>query len=434
MISVAEAWQAILGEVIPFPAEPIPLADAWGLVLAREVVSDIDSPPFDKALMDGYAVRIDDLADYAALSVIEEVTAGVLPTRCVEQGEATRIMTGAPMPAGADTVIPVEQTALDETAGRVTINATSVAPKQHVLHQGCLLRRGNVVLKGGTLLRAQELGALAEMGQAEVSVRRRPRVAILATGDELGTVDAIPGPGQIRNSNEWLLSGQVEQAGGIPQPLGIARDNRAELSEKVRQGLAADILLLSGGVSAGKLDLVPSVLDELGVGQVFHKVHIKPGKPIWFGVYERPVAGESDGNSGAISPASPSSGGKCYVFGLPGNPVGSMVCFELFVRAAIRRLVGISPAEPQSLSACLQVDHFQRGDRPTYFPSRLWWTADGACVTPINWRGSADIQSTVEANAMTLFTGTNVEYKAGRQVEVFPWTTNGLFGTGPFGV
>jgi molybdopterin molybdotransferase len=265
------------------------------------------------------------------------------------------------------------------------------------------------VLPAGRVLRAQEIGALAESGRATVEVYRRPRVAVLATGDELVPASAQPGPGQIRNSNEPMLCAQIRQAGGEPVPLGIARDERQHLRERIEQGLACDLLLLSGGVSAGKLDLVPSELAAAGVRQVFHQIRMKPGKPLWFGVFDRPT---KTGTTGAD---------RCYVFGLPGNPVSSMVCCELFARAALRRLMGIEPAVAVPLQARLTEEHSMRGNRPTYHPARLEWQPTGPAVHAVDWIGSSDLRATVDANALVYFPPGDRVFRAGEMVDVYPW-------------
>ncbi len=411
MLTVHDAVSAILDHVQSFESEATPLADSLGLVLAEDIVSDLDSPPFDKALMDGFAVRAADIVDgNAILTLIDEVAAGRVAEKTVGPGETIQIMTGAPIPNGADGVVRVEDTEIAESADGaklVKIATSPVSAGTNMIHRGTSMKRGDRVLLSGRLLRPQELGALAEMGRHTLAARRRPRVGVLATGDELVPVTEIPGPGQIRNSNETMLIAQIHRAGGIPVSLGIARDERQHLSDRILAGLECDILLLSGGVSAGKLDLVPSELEAAGVRQVFHKVKVKPGKPIWFGVLE-------SGNA-----ASESTG--CYVFGLPGNPVSSMVCFELFVRTAIRRLLGIEPAVPQPVQVKLTVEHIAKGDRPTYFPAQLDWTPTGPTVAPIRWHGSADLRATVEANSMALFPAGDQVFSVGATIDVIPW-------------
>jgi molybdopterin molybdotransferase len=424
MLTVSEAIAAIVTEVRRLPATHVSLGEALGHVLAENVVSDLDSPPFDKALMDGFAVRSADLAlACTRLRVIEEVIAGQVPSLPVGEGQATRIMTGAPIPDGADAVVPVEHTRSTDPPdrhGEILIETTPVAVGKNIMKRGESIRQGTCVLSAGRLVRAQETGCLAELGKASVAVYERPRVAVLATGDELVPVNAVPGPGQIRNSNEVMLAAQLQQMGAESVPLGVAGDSRDELRERIALGLACDVLLLSGGVSAGKLDLVPSVLAEMGVRQVFHKVRVKPGQPIWFGVLDpgsRPdePLPERDGTNRTRDRRLP-----CYVFGLPGNPVSSMVCCELFARPAIRRLMGIEPASPPPMRARLTGDHFNGGSRPTYHPARWSWKETYAVVEVVRWVGSADLGATVEANALALFPEGDRSYPAGTIVEVFP--------------
>jgi len=401
MLTVEQALALIEQNVSPRPPQQLPLSAALGCVLAEWIVSDSDSPPFDKALMDGFAIRAADLQQSEArFRVVGELTAGQVPTRPVGPGEAMQIMTGAPIPEGADAVIRIEDAAIDGDS--VRLRGGPVTPGRSILRRGTAMRTGEVVIPGGRQLRAQELGLLAELGRSAVSVIPKPTVALLATGDELVPVDAIPGPGQIRNSNETMLAAQVSRAGCVAVPLGIARDDERVLGQKIREGLVCDILCLSGGVSMGKLDLVPATLAHCGVREVFHKVHLKPGKPVWFGVYDGP-----DGRRGCI-------------FGLPGNPVSSMVCCELFVQTAIRILSGLPP-RPVPVSARLTTDHSHNDDRPTYVPSLLEFTFDGPRVTPVGWKGSADLRSTVDANAMALFPPGSKNYVTGDVVNVYPW-------------
>ena len=400
MLTVAEALEQLLATISPLDVTETPLRCALGMTLSEVVHSSIDSPSFDKSSMDGYAVRASDVATgLASLQVIETITAGRMPTKSVGPGEAAQIMTGAPLPKGADTVIKVEETRLD--GERVSIATKPPGVGANVIRRGTSVRAGDCVLRAGLTLNGARIGALAELGRASVPVRRRPRVAVLATGDELVAIEEIPGPGQIRNSNASMLTAQIEAVGGVAVPLGIARDNRESLRTKIQQGLQCDVLVLSGGVSAGTLDLVPSTLAESGVREVFHKVEMKPGKPIWFGVW----------NAQTI----------CYVFGLPGNPVSSLVCCELFVRTAIKRLMGVEPAVPQSILATLEHDHSTRTDRPTYHPARLTWTAEGLAVTLVPWHGSSDLCGTVAANGMAYLSGEARQYHIGDRLETFAW-------------
>jgi molybdopterin molybdotransferase len=411
MLSVQEALLSVLDEVQPLPPLRSGLGDALGLVLAEEIVSDIDSPPFDKALMDGFAVRSSDVQEGASsLRVIEQVNAGQVPSKRLAGGEAIQIMTGAPMPQGADAVVPVEATEQDLAEKVVKVTLAHLPSGANVLRRGTSAKIGEKLMSAGRLLRPQELGALAELGRHELSIRPRPKVAVLATGDELVPIDHEPGPGQIRNSNETMLVAQIRRAGAEPVPLGIARDEPAHLRERILAGLRADMLLLSGGVSAGQRDLVPAALESVGVHPLFHMVDVKPGKPIWFGRIDPD-----------LKPAPESGQTPCYVFGLPGNPVSSMVCFELFARTALRRLRGVEPADPQPVQAALAEPHTTRGDRPVYHPARLEGTGSGPVVSLVRWQGSADLQGTVAANSMARFPPGEATFAAGSRVDVFRW-------------
>ena len=248
MIEVPEAVAAVLREASPFEPQAIPLQNALGLVLAEDIHADADSPPFDKSLVDGFAIRLADCA--ALLPVLEIVSAGQVPTRVLDQPAAIQIMTGAPLPVGADVVVQVEFTSSQvDAAGQTLVSVpnkvASWKPGTNILRQGMSTRSGELVVVAGSELRPQELGALAEWGRALVLTRRRPRVAVLATGDELVPIEQTPGPGQIRNSNESMLCAQIRRAGADPVPLGIARDERAHLRQRIDAGLQADVLVRS---------------------------------------------------------------------------------------------------------------------------------------------------------------------------------------------
>ena len=354
MITVEEALVLVRGRIRSKPPVTVALADALGLVLAEDVASDVDSPPFDKSIVDGYAIVADDLRDgVARLAILEEVTAGAVPRATVVPGSTTRLMTGAPIPPGADTVVMIERSEIvSDRGGRdmVLLRDANIRAGRNILGRGSAMRAGEVVLRREARLRPVEIGLLAEIGRTQVEVVPRPTVAILPTGNELVEPDEQPSPGQIRNSNGPMLAAVVRQAGAEPIALAVARDDETDLRQKISAGLAADVLLLSGGVSAGVLDLVPKVLVELGAEEVFHKVSVKPGKPLWFGVARR-------------------DGRETLIFGLPGNPVSTFVCFELFVRPAIEGLSGRSgcglsraaPTRMRASPAWRQADIFSRG-------------------------------------------------------------------------
>jgi len=409
MHSVAQAQEIVLAHVRQLAAVTAQLGpDVAGLILAEDVVSDLDMPPFDKAMMDGFALRSNDLRDgQAELTIIEEIPAGKTPTKTVGPGQASRIMTGAPVPEGVDAVVMIERC---EIAGnKVRVNEPRVKPRLNILERAKEMHVGETVLHAGSRLRPQELGLLAAVGRSTAKLLPAANVAVLSTGDEIVPPNVKPGPGQIRNSNGEMLLAQVKRAGGVPHFLGIARDDANHLRSLIAEGLKYDVLILSGGVSAGKLDLVPGVLAELGVEALFHKVAMKPGKPVLFGVGHPPHPQPlSHGGE---------RGGNALVFGLPGNPVSSLVCFELFVRPAIRKLMGLEPG-PTVVTATLTKDYPYRTDRPTYHPARVTMTDAGWIVEPTPWFGSPDLRGILAANAFVLLPDGDHQHRAGDRLPV----------------
>ena len=316
MISFKDACATTLKHALPVGVEQVGLLDAVGRVVANDMVAPWDMPLWDNSAMDGYAVRSADCGQVpCSLRVSGYVPAGAVADGVtVEPGCAVRIMTGAPTPAGCDAVVPVEET----DGGQLEVRLLqSVKPGQHVRVRGEDVTSGSVFVRAGAVVRAPEVNILANFGKAVVSVYRRPVVAILSTGDELVELGATPGPGQIINSNALSLAAAVAETGCIPRIIGIARDNRSSHLEKLREGLKADVLITSAGVSAGDRDLVRDILDELGAEQLFWKVAIKPGGPTAFALY-----------------------GATPVFSLPGNPVSTMITFEEFVRPALLTMLG----------------------------------------------------------------------------------------------
>lgn len=319
MISVHDALTLILDTVSPLAGERVGLLQAVGRVLAEEIRSEREVPPFANSAMDGYAVRWEDIrdanADQAiALEILEVIQAGVVPTQAVTSGAASKIMTGAVLPAGADTVIRVEDT--EEYDSRVWIKR-SERPGTHIRAGGEDIHRGQLVLEKGRILRPADIGLLASVGRSFVLVRQRPRVAILSTGNELVEVDGTLRPGQIVNSNAYTLAAAVQEAGGQPVPLEIARDTLDEIRAALNEAVRHDVVLSTGGVSVGDFDFVKAAMDELGIRRLFWQVAQKPGKPLTFGLLrERPY------------------------FGLPGNPVSALVCFYLYVRPALGKMIG----------------------------------------------------------------------------------------------
>lgn len=404
LLSVAAALELIDSHSECLAPRPALLSEALGRRLAQDIASDVHSPPHDKAMMDGYAVRSGD--GQADRRVIEEVFAGDVPQQQLSAGEATRIMTGSPMPHGADAVIPVE---LSELAGDVVrLMGDAPVTGKHVMPRGEAIQAGQVVLTAGALLGPAQIALLAEVGFAEPLVTPRPTVAVLPTGAELVAPDQRPGPGQIRNSNGPMLLAAVRQAGCESVDLGVATDDPAALREAILRGRTADVLLVSGGVSAGDRDLAPAVLQELGIEQVLHKVAVKPGKPLWFGVWPPSDRHTNEAKS------------RAYVFGLPGNPVSSFVCFQLFVRPLLERLAGgpFRGLTPRAASLGKGVSH--RGGRETFLPARLETRADGVLlVTPTPWRGSADLLGLAAANALIRLSAAPAELSPGEIVTVY---------------
>lgn len=400
LLTIEAALATIRASIASLQPRREELALAVGATLAEDVAAEFDSPPYDKAMMDGYAVRVADGA--GARRVVEEVVAGATPGRPVGLGEATRIMTGAPLPAGADAVVPFEQTdPINDT--HVQIHDAPLMGR-NIQQRGSLHRAGDRLLDSGTRLRSIELAILAEAGVATpLCLHLRPKVAVLATGDELVPAHQRPGRSEIRNTNGPLLVAAVEEAGAVPIDLGIARDDRAHLESHLLEGLSGDVLVVSGGVSAGDRDLAPSVLTQMGTQQRFHGVDLRPGKPTWFGVHP---GGE---------------GGKpTLVFGLPGNPVSSLVCFRLFVVPALAALRG-RPCELGTRPMPMARPHSQGPGRETFRPARI---SEGA-VELIPWQGSADLVALAAATHLARLPACG-EWSAGDPVEVLDLTPGPL--------
>ena len=398
MVSVEEALRLLVENVRPLGHETVLLKDAAKRVLAEDISADRNSPPWRKSMMDGFAVRSSDInAGTQKLKVIETITAGEAPSVAVETGQSTRIMTGAPVPEGADAIVMIERCSFEEGSTEVTIELDSIDAGKHLMETGTNFREGDQIFPAGRTIRALDIGLLAEVGAAEIKVFQKPTVAVLPTGDELVTADQNPSGPQIRNSNGPMMLALLADKGIDAIDLGIGRDNRDDMHEKLKQGLQQDVLLLSGGVSAGTLDLVPSLLKELGVKEVFHKVKVKPGKPIFFGIHDR-----EDGSRG-------------YVFGLPGNPVSSLVGFRLFASVAFSILSGQSDAiEAKPQRAKISRDHETRGDRPTWWPARRITSEDShLIVEPLTWNGSSDLLSLGMAEGLIEFPAGGNVHEAG---------------------
>lgn len=403
MISVEQALELVLQHTRRIArCSLVDLSAALGCTLAEEVASDIDSPPHDKSVVDGFAICAADLANQQPLRVIERIVAGQVPQRKLEPGTAIQIMTGAPIPEDCAAVVMVEKTSAYrcENVTEVAIHEQSVRSGQNITRRGSSMQTGEAILSKGTVLRGIELGLLAEVGRESAWVFLEPSVAILPTGDEIVPCGERPPPGKIRNSNSSLLAGLTAQAGGYPVECDIVPDEAATLLNAIKDNLQHDVVLLSGGVSAGVHDLVPAALAQAGVKQIFHHVNLKPGKPLWFGFYDR---GEQDP--------------PCLVFGLPGNPVSGLVCFELFVRPALQKLRGQQPLGLQKMAATLTQDHTHRGDRPAYWPAVL--NDERQEITPLAWRGSGDLRTLARANALAYFPSGDRLWNAGEEVSAY---------------
>ena len=403
MISVDEAFDLIRQTVQPLAAEQSPLLQTVGRYLLDPVVADIASPPHDKSMMDGFAIRAADWSPEAEFEIGETIIAGAVPTQPLGPLQAARIMTGAPLPAGADAVVMVELADV-KNEQTVSFQIDSIAAEKHVLRTGANFASGQKLFDAGHRVRPTDIGLLAEVGISQARVGGMPTIAVLPTGDELVSCAQTPGPGQIRNSNGPLLLSMLAASGLTATDLGIGRDNENDLTTKIKAGLQHDVLILSGGVSAGQKDLVPDVLKSLGVEQVFHKVKVKPGKPIWLGIRQP----SGDRNQPTI------------VFGLPGNPVSSLVGYQLFVRCCLKILAGGGSQDPQPQWALLSCDHQTRGNRPTYWPGRMM--VDNECdrtVEPLNWNGSSDLLALGRADGLIFFSEDQHDHAAGKRVPFF---------------
>ena len=382
MLSVEEAQARVLDHFRALPPERVPVLDVLGRVLAEDVFAQGDIPPYANTAMDGYALLAADTAGATSdrprrLRIIADLAAGYVATEQVAAGTAIRIMTGAPMPAGADSVVPFEDTARE---GEWVQVRTAVHVGANVRAAGEDVRQGEMVLVRGKRLRAQEIGMLAALGYKDVAVHRRPRVAILATGDELVPIDAPLGPGKIRDANSYSNAAQVLACGGVPVMLGIARDQVSELTAMIKSGLAqnVDLFLSSGGVSVGDFDVVKQVLAAEGE-ITFWRVRMKPGKPLAFGRI-----------------------GGVPMVGLPGNPVSAMVSFELLVRPAILTMQGLTRLERPAVQAVLVDAIRDKPDRRLYLRVRVREQEGEYRAYLTGEQGSGILRSMVEANGLAV--------------------------------
>ncbi len=419
---------SIASQVLPFPearrrvetyaarlcpggTEVVRLEVALDRVIAEEIVADRDFPPFPRATRDGYAVCSVDIAQVPArLNMVGEIRAGGAPyALSLEPGQAVEIMTGAPAPTGADAVVMVEYTT--RYGDTVEVSRPALAG-ENIVPTGAEAHCGQVLLRPGTQLNPAAIAVVAAVGRIQVRVFGRPRVAILSTGDEVVDIADEPGPAQIRNSNSYSLAAQVQAAGGEPIILPIAPDDAAALRRLIEQGLAADLLLLTGGVSMGKYDLVEQVLHDLAAEFFFTGCLIQPGRPVVFGHCPRRTV---DGHTETRSRA-----GDCPFFGLPGNPVSTMVCFELFARPVVQALSGSTPAKLVFLHARLRAEVKVKPGLTRFLPALLSGEFERAEVELVRWQGSGDIAAAARANCYIVVPPDREGISSGEMVPVLP--------------
>jgi molybdopterin molybdotransferase len=391
MLSVEQAQAEILGRARLLPTERVDIVSALGRVLAEPIRSTRLIPPWPNSSMDGYAIRATDARPRATLRVVDRVVAGSLPTRAVGAGEAVRIFTGAPLPMGADAVVPQED--VDAHDGVVTLRG-AVASGAYVRPAGEDVREGDLVLEPGRPIGPAEIGILATLGRTQVSVGRRPRVAVLSTGNELADLGTEPSPAQIPNANTYSLMAQITEAGGIPLNLGVAPDRLDAIAERIARGKQADVLVSSAGVSVGELDLVREALVNAGAELHLWKVDMRPGKPITFGSLDgRPV------------------------FGLPGNPVSAMVTFELFVRPMLLAMQGRQGTGRLRIRATALAPIVNRGSRRGYLRVVIEPQNGRFGVRLTGDQGSGVLRSMVSADGLAVLRG-DASISPGGEVEV----------------
>jgi molybdopterin molybdotransferase len=375
------------------PAEAVGLEACLGRILREDVVADSDYPRFDKAVRDGFAVRAQDVVQVpAVLRVVGESRAGQAASVSLGPGTCCEIMTGAPLPEGADAVVMVEHTeAAAESSVRILRSARE---GDGLLRRAAELQSGETVISSGRRIQLADIGTLASVGKPQVLVSGKPRVAILATGDELVEVGQHPESGQIRNSNGYTLHAQVVAAGAEPVLLGIGRDNLEDLRTQIGRGLQHDVLLVSGGVSMGKYDFVENVFAEFGVEVLFESVAMKPGKPTVFGHLN-----------------------DTFVFGLPGNPVSTIVAFRMFVTPVLQSLLKLSPAGPQVLRARLDAPAKCDAARTAILPALVRFEGESYRIRTAPWKGSSDLAGLSRANALVVIPQAEGSLQAGDVVD-----------------
>ena len=397
MISFDEALNNILSHIHALGFEKVSLLDALGMVIAEDIYAKRDIPPLDNSAMDGYALKFEDIQkaspkDPVRLEVIEDLPAGFISKKKIERGKAIRIMTGAPIPKGADAVIPVEETKKED--GAVLI-FKAAAPGENIRKSGEDVKKGDCVISQGDTLRPAEVGMLASVGRSFISVYQKPMVAILCTGDELVDVDGELDEVKIISSNSYTLAAQVKDCGAIPLQLGIAKDRKEEIEEKLRLGIRADVLISSAGVSVGDYDFVKEVMKNLGMEMVFWKVAMRPGAPLAFGtIGEKPA------------------------FGLPGNPVSSMISFEQFVRPSLLKMMGYRQLFRPVMEAILKEEIKKMVGKRYFIRGSVSFEKGEYFVTTTGEQGSGILRSMVKANGLIVIPEDQKMVRAGEKVKV----------------
>jgi len=403
ILTFEEARRAVeehASQLRPRGREVLSLLDSAGRVLAEPIFADRDFPPFPRAARDGFAVRSADVQNLpATLELTGEIKAGAAHIPQLGPGQAISIMTGGAAPAGADAIVMVEYTSRSDTSVHV---AKAVSSGENIVPAGSEARRGDKLLEPGTRLRYAEIAVAAAVGRSRLLVHSKPRIAVLSTGDEVVDVDVPLGPTQIRNSNSYSLAVQIQEAGGDPVLLPIAPDAPTRLRELLAEGLEADLLLIAGGVSMGKYDLVEQVLGELKAEFFFTGALIQPGKPIVFGRVSYSESGRE---------------GK-YFFGLPGNPISTMVTFELFARPLIDALAGATARKLAFVHAKLKEPIKTKTGLNRFLPGIISGEFDQSGVELVGWQGSGDIASAARANCFVVVSPDRERIEAGEWVPV----------------
>ena len=397
MITVSEAIEQILQTIKPLGLERINLLDALGRVLGEDVTAGRNIPPKDNSAMDGYALRFQDTLGASqnnpvVLEVIEDIPAGAIPQKRIATGQAARIMTGAPLPEGANAVMKMEET---EKAGQKVKIRAEAQDGQDIRRSGEDVRQGELAVPKGSIVRPAAIGMLASLGRSFISVYQRPLIAVLATGNELVDIDESPSPWKIVNSNSYSIASQALDCGALVMQMGIAKDNREDLIAKFQAAMRADIIISSGGVSVGDYDLVKDIMQEVGSKMQFWQVAMRPGKPLAFG-----------------------RAGNVPMFGLPGNPVSSMISFEQFIRPAILKMTGHQNIFRKTVVAVLQ-DDIEKRKGLTYF-TRAWVKvgAGGYTATTTGEQGSGILKSMVRANGLIVLPENVERVNSGAEVKV----------------